>query len=72
MIVVGDTHAVQGTAMDTSMTTQLKVTLHKKDNLPKKVAKLDPPLLEVSDKFVVHGFAYAFTLLLWDNSVVEL
>jgi acetamidase/formamidase len=65
LIVVGDTHAAQGdselagTAMETSMTTKLRVTLHKADALPKKVATLDWPLLETSDKFIVHGFAFA-------------
>ena len=63
-IVVGDTHAAQGdselagTAMETSMTTKLRITLHKADSLPKPVATLDFPLLETSDTFVVHGFAY--------------
>lgn len=63
-IVVGDTHAAQGdselagTAMETSMTTKLKVTLHKKDSLPKIVETLDFPLLETSTQFVIHGFAY--------------
>lgn len=64
-IVVGDTHAAQGdselagTAMETSMTTKLRITLHKADILPKKVETLDFPLLETSDSFVVHGFAYS-------------
>ena len=40
------------------MTTKLRVTLHKADSLPKKVETLDFPLLETSDKFIVHGFAY--------------
>ena len=60
-----DTHAAQGdselagTAMETSMTTKLRITLHKKsEELPKKVATLDFPLLETADKFIVHGFAY--------------
>jgi acetamidase/formamidase len=63
-IVVGDTHAAQGdselagTAMETSMTAKLRVTLHKAGSLPNKVATLDFPLLETLDKFVVHGFAY--------------
>lgn len=63
-IVVGDTHAAQGdselagTAMETSMTAKLRVTLHKAGSLPTKVATLDFPLLETLDKFVVHGFAY--------------
>lgn len=65
LLLVGDTHAAQGdselagTAMETSMTTKLRVTLHKADSLPKMVATVDWPLLETSDKFVVHGFAYA-------------
>lgn len=65
-VVVGDTHAAQGdselagTAMETSMTTKLRITLHKKaDGLPKPVETLTFPLLETSDKFIVHGFAYA-------------
>lgn len=65
MIVVGDTHAAQGdselagTAMETSMTTKLRVTLHKAGSLPAKVATLDFPLLETSEEYVVHGFAYS-------------
>jgi acetamidase/formamidase len=63
-IVVGDTHAAQGdaelagTAMETSMTTKLRIILHKEGSLPTKVATLDWPLLETSTQFVVHGFAY--------------
>jgi acetamidase/formamidase len=65
MILVGDTHAAQGdselagTAMETSMTTKLRITLHKAGSLPKKVEYMDFPLLETSTQFVVHGFAYA-------------
>jgi acetamidase/formamidase len=65
MIVVGDTHAAQGdselagTAMETSMTTKLRITLHKAGNLPKKVASMPFPLLETSTQYVIHGFAYA-------------
>lgn len=64
MILVGDTHAAQGdselagTAMETSMTTKLRVTLHKQSELPAKVKSLTFPLLETADQFVVHGFAY--------------
>lgn len=64
-IVVGDTHAAQGdselagTAMETSMTTKLRIILHKKDSLPKKVEGLNFPLLETVDQFVIHGFAYS-------------
>jgi len=64
MVVVGDTHAAQGdaelagTAMETSMTTKLRITLHKQSELPVKVQNLNFPLLETSDQYVVHGFAY--------------
>ena len=64
-IVVGDTRGAQGdaelagTAMETSMTTKLRITLHKKDSLPKKVEALTFPLFETSDQFVIHGFAYS-------------
>lgn len=64
MIVVGDTHAAQGdselagTAMETSMTAKLRVTLHKAAELPAKVQHLNFPLLETSDQYVIHGFAY--------------
>jgi len=63
-LVVGDTHAAQGdtelagTAMETSMTAKLKVTLHKADALPKFVQNLNFPLLETAEQFVIHGFAY--------------
>ena len=65
LIVVGDTHAAQGdselagTAMETSMTTKLRVTLHKADSLPKFVTGVDWPLLETNSQWVVHGFAYS-------------
>eukprot|EP00980_Cylindrotheca_fusiformis_P022003 scaffold8882_cov86-Cylindrotheca_fusiformis.AAC.1 len=63
MVVVGDTHAAQGdselagTAMETSMTTKLRLTLHKAGSLPKKLNTMPFPLLETSTQFVVHGFA---------------
>jgi len=65
MVYLGDTHAAQGdselagTAMETSLTAKLRLTLHKADSLPKKVATLDFPLLETATEYVVHGFAYA-------------
>jgi hypothetical protein len=64
MVVAGDTHAAQGdselagTAMETSMTAKLRITLHKAGSLPKKVMSMPFPLLETSTQFVVHGFAY--------------
>jgi hypothetical protein len=63
-ILVGDTHAAQGdselagTAMETSMTTKLRVTLHKADSLPLTVTNLNFPLLETDEQYVIHGFAY--------------
>lgn len=63
-LVVGDTHAAQGdselagTAMETSLTAQLKVTLHKNGSLPTLVQDLNFPLLETDDSFVIHGFAF--------------
>jgi hypothetical protein len=63
-IMVGDTHAAQGdselagTAMETSMTVKLKVTLHKKASLPITVQELNFPLIETDDHFVVSGFAF--------------
>lgn len=64
MLYLGDTHAAQGdselagTAMETSLTAKLRLTLHKAESLPKKVATLDFPLLETSTEYVIHGFAY--------------
>lgn len=65
LILVGDTHAAQGdselagTAMETSMTAKMRVTLHKaSEGLPKLVSGVDWPLLETKDEYVVHGFAY--------------
>lgn len=64
MVLVGDTHAAQGdselagTAMETSMTAKLRITLHKAGSLPKQVQTMPFPLLETSTQFVVHGFAY--------------
>lgn len=47
-----------GTAIETSLTATLKVTLHKKGALPKKVSKLTFPLLENANEYIVHGFNY--------------
>jgi hypothetical protein len=63
-IMVGDTHAAQGdselagTAMETSMTVKLDVTLHKLGSLPVTVQELNFPLIETDDTFVVSGFAF--------------
>lgn len=64
MLYMGDTHAAQGdselagTAMETSLTAKLRLTLHKADSLPKKVSTISFPLLETSTEYVIHGFAY--------------
>jgi acetamidase/formamidase len=64
MVLVGDTHAAQGdselagTAMETSMTAKLRITLHKAGSLPKQVQVMPFPLLETSSQYVIHGFAY--------------
>lgn len=44
--------------METSLTAQLKVTLHKADSLPTLVRTINFPLLETTDSFVIHGFAF--------------
>ena len=65
LIVTGDTHAAQGdselagTAMETSMTAKLRVTLHKQGEQEPFLTGVNWPLLETSDEWVVHGFAYA-------------
>eukprot|EP00877_Chromochloris_zofingiensis_P000674 jgi/Chrzof1/10607/Cz05g05010.t1 len=60
---MGDAHASQGdsefdgTAIETSINAKLKLTLHKKGKLPKKVQGLDFPLLENANEYIVHGYA---------------
>ena len=62
LLSLGDAHTSQGdseldgTAIETSLTATLKITLHKKGSLPKMVSKLNFPLLENANEFVVHGF----------------
>ena len=53
-------HAAEfdGTAIETSLTATLKVTLHKKGSLPRKLSKLNFPLLENANEYIVHGFNY--------------
>ena len=57
-------HAAEfdGTAIETSLTAMLKVTLHKKGALPQKVSKLTFPLLENANEYIVHGFNYGVSL----------
>jgi acetamidase/formamidase len=66
LLSMGDSHAAQGdselagTAIETSLTGTIQVTLHKQADLPGTILEdLDYPLLETDDEFVVHGFSYA-------------
>lgn len=65
-LMLSDTHAAQGdtelagTAMETSMTATIRITVHKQaDGLPKKVQNLAYPLLETETDYIIHGFAYS-------------
>ena len=64
LVFVDNTHAAQselditGTAMETSMTTQLQITLHKAGSLPKPVQNVMSPLLETDKQWVIHSFSY--------------
>lgn len=51
-----------GTAIETSITATLRLTLHKKGALPLKLSKLNFPLLENANEYVVHGFNYGVRL----------
>jgi acetamidase/formamidase len=66
LLSAGDPHAAQGdselagTAIETSMTGLLQITLHKADALAgTPIEGLDFPLLETDSEWVVHGFSYA-------------
>lgn len=66
LLSAGDPHAAQGdselagTAIETSLTGLVRLTLHKADSLEGlPVEGLDFPLLETADEWVVHGFSYA-------------
>ncbi|MCQ6561699.1 acetamidase/formamidase family protein [Paenibacillus mendelii] len=65
LLSVGDPHAAQGdsemngTAIETSLTGDIQVILHKKKNLDAKLADLSFPLLETEKEWVLHGFSYA-------------
>ena len=65
LLSLGDPHAAQGdselagTAIETSLTGQIKVIVHKQADLPGTILEeLDYPLLETDDEYVVHGFSY--------------
>ncbi|GGG06158.1 acetamidase/formamidase family protein [Paenibacillus abyssi] len=65
LLSVGDPHAAQGdselngTAIETSLTGDIQVILHKKENLNSKLQDLNFPLLETEKEWVIHGFSYA-------------
>lgn len=65
LLSIGDPHAgqgdseINGTAIETSVTGDIQVILHKKSSLNKKLRLLDFPLLENENEWVVHGFSYA-------------
>jgi hypothetical protein len=59
LLSMGDTHTAQGdseldgTGVETSVNGKFKLTLHKKDSLPKFVSGLTHPLIETPDHYVV-------------------
>jgi acetamidase/formamidase len=61
---MGDCHAAQGdsefdgTAIETSVTGQFKITLIKKGSEPKEVKGLDFPLIENDNEWVLQGLTY--------------
>lgn len=65
LLSVGDPHAGQGdselngTAIETSVTGDIQLILHKKAELVNKLKALNFPLLENENEWVVHGFSYA-------------
>ncbi|MEL7069863.1 MAG: acetamidase/formamidase family protein [Cyanobacteria bacterium J06581_3] len=65
LLSLGDPHAAQGdselagTAIETSLTGDIKVVVHKQADLEGTILEdLDYPLLETDDEYVVHGFSY--------------
>ncbi|MEK5058466.1 acetamidase [Paenibacillus sp. FSL H7-0326] len=64
LLTVGDPHAGQGdselngTAIETSVTGDIQLILHKKDQLSPKLSELNYPLLENENEWVIHGFSY--------------
>jgi len=66
LLSLGDPHAAQGdselagTAIETSLTGVIRVTLHRQDDLAGTTLEgLYYPLLETDTEYVVHGFSYA-------------
>jgi len=64
LLQMGDCHAAQGdsefdgTAIETSMTAKIKVTVIKKGKEPKYLKDLDFPLIENANEWVVTGLTY--------------
>jgi acetamidase/formamidase len=62
---IGDSHAAQGdselcgTAIECSLTGTFQLILHKSSTLTGSLARLDYPLLETQDEWVLHGFSFA-------------
>ena len=66
LLSLGDPHAAQGdselagTAIETSLTGTIQVTVHKQSDLEGTILEdLYYPLLENDEEYVVHGFSYA-------------
>lgn len=66
LLSLGDPHAAQGdselagTAIETSLTGMIRVTVHKQADLAGTILEdLYYPLLETDTEYVVHGFSYA-------------
>ena len=61
----GDAHTAQGdseldgTGVETSINGKLKVTLHKKADLPAVVKGFEFPIIETPTEWVVQGYSYA-------------
>lgn len=65
LLSIGDPHAGQGdselagTAIETSITGEIQVIIHKKEDISPILTDLNFPLLETEDEWVIHGFSYA-------------
>jgi acetamidase/formamidase len=73
MLSAGDAHMAQGdseldgTGVETSINGKLKLTLHKKDELPLFLQNLTQPLIETEDSWVIQGYTYSDYLTELDN-----
>lgn len=73
MLSAGDAHMAQGdseldgTGVETSINGKLKLTLHKKDDLPLFLQDLTQPLIETEDSWVIQGYTYSDYLTELDN-----